>query len=136
MRERGDDAVETGASAPAVASEPEAQGQSVLEILKSLAPREILMLFTAGWLGGQGALALFARYAGWPERLAGAAELIAASLWLFPRFRQAGFGATLAVLAVAALHQFTSGQMPGALVFYAAVVVYLAVEEERAKRPS
>jgi hypothetical protein len=101
--------------------------------LRDLKPREIFFLFTAGWLGGQGALALVGAHASWPERIVGGAELAAAVLWFVPRLKLAGFGAMLAVLAVAAVRQFVSGQLPGALIFYAAVVFYLAVEEERAK---
>ncbi len=94
-----------------------------------IGPREVLMLFTAGWLGGQGALTLAARTATSAERVLGAAELISAVLWFVPKLRLAGFGAMVAVLAIAVIYQLLAHQLPGALVFYAAVTLYLAAEE-------
>ncbi len=133
LRNRGEE-VEPAAAPPSLNdNHSEPRPPTMMDTLKGLAPREVLMLFTAGWLGGQGLLAIFSRYAFLPERLTGGAELLAAALWFVPRMRQAGFGAMLAVLVVAALRQFLSGQTPGAVIFYAAVVLYLAVEEERAK---
>jgi hypothetical protein len=98
-------------------------------ILGVITPREVLTLFTAGWLGGQGALTMISRVSTGGERVLGGAELAAAALWLIPKLRLAGFGAMIAVLAVAAGHQLFSHQLPGALIFYAAVTAYLAVEE-------
>ncbi|HEY3814804.1 MAG TPA: hypothetical protein VGL66_16420 [Caulobacteraceae bacterium] len=140
MRGRGDndnpDGAPTSVPPTPPASRPAPPPEPTMgEILKSFTPREILLMFTAGWLGGQGALAVLERYASWPERLAGGAELIAAILWFVPGARQAGFGAMLAVLLVAALHQVTVGQLPGALIFYAVVVAYLALEEIQRRVP-
>ena len=96
-------------------------------------PRELLTVFTAGWLGGAGVLTLLSPHVALPMRLLAAAEAIAAAFWFAPRLRMAGFGAMLAVLAIGGLRELAAGQRPGALIFYAAVVVYLAVEERRAK---
>lgn len=96
-------------------------------------PREILMIFTAGWLGGLGAVLALNGDASAAQRLVGGAEALAAIFWFPPRTRAFGFGAMLAVLAVAAVHHLMARELPGALVFYAAVVVYLAVEEGRAR---
>jgi hypothetical protein len=98
-------------------------------ILNVMSPREILTVFTAGWLGGLGLLSLIGAHQTWPGRLLGLVELCAAVLWFVPRYRVSGYGAMLAVLVVAALRQVISGQLPGALVFYAAVVIYLAFED-------
>jgi hypothetical protein len=95
----------------------------------TIGPREVLMVFTAGWLGGQGALTIVARTATPGERVLGAAELISAILWFIPKLRLAGFGAMIAVLALAAIYQLLAHQLPGALIFYAAVTLYLAAEE-------
>jgi hypothetical protein len=96
-------------------------------------PRELLILFTAGWLGGLGALTALNAQVPWPARVIGVAEVAAAVAWFVPRARPAGFGAMLAILAVAALYHFTLHQVPGPLLFYAAVVLYFAVEETRLK---
>jgi hypothetical protein len=96
-------------------------------------PRELLTLFTAGWLGGAGLLTALSPHLDASLRLLGVGETLAAVLWFVPRLRMSGFGAMLAVLAVAALRGVAVGERPGVLVFYAAVVVYLAVEEHRAK---
>lgn len=101
-----------------------------------IAPFEVLMLFTAGWLGGQGALTMVARTATGAERVMGGAELISAVLWFVPRLRLAGFGATVAVLAIAIVYQLLARQLPGALIFYAAVTLYLAWEEGRRRPPA
>ncbi len=93
------------------------------------------MLFTAGWLGGLGLLTVFGHRASLPERLIGAAEAVAAILWFVPRLRIAGFGAMIAVLLVASVHHLLAGHLPGALIFYAAVTVYLAFEENRLNPP-
>jgi hypothetical protein len=45
----------------------------------------------------------------------------------------AGFGAMLAVLAAALVRDLLVGDRPGAVIFYAAVVAYLAYEERRTK---
>ncbi len=94
-------------------------------------PREILCLFTAGWLGGAGILMLFNPAAPLPARVVAAAQAVAATLWFIPRLRMAGFGAMLAVLALAIVRALIGGVSPGALVFYVAVVAYLAFEERR-----
>ncbi len=133
MRARDDN--DQPASVPPPISRPPTREPTIGELLKSFTLREILLMFTAGWLGGQGALTLFAHYAGWPERLAGGAELAAAILWFIPGLRQAGFGAMLAVLLVAAMHQVSVGQLPGAIIFYAVVVAYLALEEIERRPP-
>jgi hypothetical protein len=133
MRDRGDN--DNPASAPPSVPRTPTPEPTIVEILKSFTPREILLMFTAGWLGGQGALTLIARFVEWPERLAGAAELGAAILWFIPGLRQAGFGAMIAVLLVAAMHQITVGQLPGAIIFYAVVVAYLALEELERRPP-
>jgi hypothetical protein len=108
-------------------SEPSAAGSN--SILSVMSAREILTVFTAGWLGGLGLLSLISAHQTWPGRLLGLVELCAAVLWFVPRYRVSGYGAMLAVLVVAALRQVIAGQLPGALVFYAAVVVYLAFED-------
>lgn len=97
------------------------------------APRELLTIFTAGWLGGAGLLTLFAPVS-LPVRLLSFAEAVAAALWFVPRLRMAGFGAMLAVLAVAALRDLATGEHPGSVIFYAAVVTYLVIEERRSGR--
>jgi hypothetical protein len=122
-------AAENAARASAPADHP-----GFMETFQALTPLEILRLFTAGWLGGQGLLAVIDRYNGWPDKALGAAELVAAALWFVPRLRQAGFGAMLAVLAVDAVREFVSGRLPGALIFYGAITLYLAVEEERSRK--
>jgi hypothetical protein len=94
-------------------------------------PREILLLFTAGWLGGLGALTAVDGSAPLPARLIGLAEAAAAATWFAPKLRVTGFGAMLAILAVAALYHAAQHQAPGPILFYAAVVFYLAVEETR-----
>jgi hypothetical protein len=96
-------------------------------------PREVLILFTAGWLGGLGALTAVNPQAPWPARLLGLAQAAAAAAWFLPKARVPGFGAMLAILAVSALYHFTLHQVPGPLLFYAAVVFYFAVEETRAR---
>ena len=135
MRDRSDNDNTSVPPTPPASQPVRPPEPTIGEILKSFTPREILLMFTAGWLGGQGALALLGRYAEWPERLVGGAELAAAILWFIPGLRQAGFGAMLAVLLIAATHQITVGQMPGALVFYAVVVAYLALEEVQRRPP-
>jgi hypothetical protein len=96
-------------------------------------PREMLTIFTAGWLGGAGLLTLFGPHMALSYRMMGASEAVAAALWFVPRLRLAGFGAMLAVLAIGVLRDLAGGERPGALVFYAAVVAYLAYEERRGK---
>lgn len=96
--------------------------------------REVLLVFTAGWLGGAGLLTAFAPGLDYAVRLLAWAEAIAAGLWFFPRLRMAGLGAMLAVLAAALLRDLAVGDRPGAVIFYAAVVIYLAVEERRARQ--
>ena len=96
-------------------------------------PREVLLIFTAGWLGGLGAITALGSHAAWAARLLGLAEAVAAVFWFPPRTRAFGFGLMLAVLAVAGVHHLMARQLPGALIFYAAVVVYLAAEEQRAR---
>jgi hypothetical protein len=96
-------------------------------------PREMLTIFTAGWLGGAGLLTLFGPNMALSSRLMGGWEAAAAALWFVPRLRMAGFGAMLAVLAVAVVRDLVTGERPGALIFYAAVVAYLAYEERRAR---
>jgi hypothetical protein len=98
-------------------------------------PREILMVFTAGWLGGLGALSALNPHASAAERMVGLAEAVAAVFWFPPRTRTFGFGAMLAVLAVAAVHHLMAGSLPGAVIFYAAVVLYLTIEEARSRQP-
>lgn len=97
--------------------------------------REVLLVFTAGWLGGAGVLTALAPGMDFPVRLLAWAEALAAALWFVPRLRMAGFGAMLAVLAAALVRDLMVGDRLGPLIFYAAVVVYLAYEEHRAKRP-
>lgn len=104
--------------------------------MPQISPREILMIFTAGWLGGLGVLSALDPHDPAPMRVIGLAQAIAAALWFSPRTRTFGFGASLAVLAVAAVRWLIAGQLPGALVFYAAVVLYLAAEEHRAGKAS
>jgi hypothetical protein len=99
----------------------------------ALTPREALLVFTAGWLGGAGLLTAFSPVADLGTRLLAAAQMIAAVLWFAPRMRMSGFGASLAVLAIVALRQLVTGRPPGAAVFYAAVVVFLAVTERAAR---
>jgi hypothetical protein len=90
---------------------------------------EALLVFTAGWLGGSGLFTALNPAAEGSVRVLAAAEAVAAALWFAPRLRLAGFGAMLAVLVVAILRDLLNGAPPGALIFYAAVVVYLAVVE-------
>ncbi|HWE47614.1 MAG TPA: hypothetical protein VG407_16460 [Caulobacteraceae bacterium] len=141
MRERSDDGGVTAVPPTPPASQPASQPTpppepTMGDILKSFTAREMLLMFTAGWLGGQGVIALlFTRYATWPERIVGGAELAAAILWFIPGLRQMGFGAMLGVLLIAALHQISIGQLPGAIIFYVVVVGYLALEEIQ-RRPA
>ncbi|MBS0296318.1 MAG: hypothetical protein JSR45_08400 [Proteobacteria bacterium] len=94
-----------------------------------MTPREVFMLFVAGWLGGLGAVAALGPHQVWPDRLFGAAEAVAAALWYVPGRRTFGFGAMLAILVVAMVRQLLAGQFPGVAIFYAAVVGYLAIAE-------
>jgi hypothetical protein len=98
-----------------------------------ITPREIFILFTAGWLGGGGALAAMSATSAWPDRLIGAAQVVAAVLWFIPKLRPSGFGAMLAVLIIEAIRQVMIGAAPGSLVFYAAVVAYFTIEDGRTK---
>jgi hypothetical protein len=137
MRDRDESDASTAVPPTPPASQPTPPPEPTLgEIFKSFTPREMLLMFTAGWLGGQGALSMLGHYVTWPERIVGAAELAAAVLWFIPGLRQAGFGAMLGVLLIAALHQITMGQLPGAIVFYVVVVAYLALEEIQRKTPN
>src|ERR1700761_1192695 len=95
-------------------------------------PREALLVFTAGWLGGSGLFTALNPNVEGSVRVLAAAEAVAAALWFAPRLRLAGFGAMLAVLVVSILRDLLDGAPSGSLIFYAAVVVYLAVVE-RAK---
>ena len=101
-----------------------------------ITPREIFLLFTAGWLGGGGALAAINQGLAWPDRLIGAAQAIAAILWFVPKLRLSGLGAMLAVLVIEAVRQMLQGGAPGPLVFYAATVAYFTAEEGRATSPA
>jgi hypothetical protein len=96
-------------------------------------PREALLVFTAGWLGGAGLLTSLSGFASPAMRWLGVAQVVAAIVWFFPKRRMAGFGAMLAVLAIAALIDMATGRAPGAVVFYAVVVAYLAVTERKAE---
>jgi hypothetical protein len=96
-------------------------------------PREALLVFTAGWLGGGGLLTAVSGAASPGMRWLAVAQLIAAVIWFFPRLRMAGFGAMLAVLAITAALDLAIGRPPGAVIFYAAIVVYLAVTVRSAK---
>ena len=97
--------------------------------------REVLLVFTAGWLGGGGVLTALAPGMDFPVRLLAWAQALAAALWFAPRLRMAGFGAMLAVLGAALIRDLLVGDRMGPLVFYAAVVIYLAVAERRPKAP-
>jgi hypothetical protein len=59
--------------------------------------------------------------------------VVAAILWFFPRLRMAGFGAMLAVLAIGAVFDLSTGRSPGAIIFYMVVVGYLAVTARSGK---
>jgi hypothetical protein len=93
-----------------------------------ITPREALFIFTAGWLGGTGLLTALDRGAGLDVKLIALGEAVAAVLWFIPRLRLSGLGAMLAILALAIVHHLLAGIYPGALIFYLAVVVYLAVD--------
>lgn len=95
--------------------------------------REALLVFTAGWLGGSGLFTALNPMVEGPVRVLAAAEAVAAALWFAPRYRLAGFGAMLAVLVISIIRDLLNGAPPGALIFYAVVVIYLAVAE-RAER--
>lgn len=90
--------------------------------------REVLTLFTAGWLGGVGLMTLADAHAPLAARILGLAQLVIAAMWFAPKLRVAGYGAMLAVLLIAAVRIVIAGQLPGALIFYAAIVIYLAAE--------
>jgi hypothetical protein len=94
-------------------------------------PREALLVFTAGWLGGAGLLTAVSGMASPGMRWLGAAQAAAAVVWFFSRLRMAGFGAMLAVLAITAVIDLLTGRAPGAVIFYAAIVGYLAATERR-----
>lgn len=96
------------------------------------APLEVLTLFTAGWLGGSGLLTALDSGLSGGLRLLAAAETLAAVLWFVPRLRMAGMGAMMMILVLAVGHHLLTGVYPGALVFYLAVVGYLAFEARRA----
>ena len=95
--------------------------------------REALLVFTAGWLGGSGLFTALNPTVETPVRLLAAAEAAAAALWFVPRLRLAGFGAMLAVLVISIIRDMLDGAPSGSLIFYAAVVVYLAVAERTQK---
>jgi hypothetical protein len=90
----------------------------------------------AGVLGaGGGALAVSCLQTGRPAVLLvlGAAELVAAALFVVPRTLRAGGFALLAVLAVAAvLHAATGEAPPLAFVVYAAGIWAVMAERRRA----
>lgn len=90
-------------------------------------PHDALLIFTAGWLGGSGLLAALNPIVDPATRLLALAEAVAAGMWFFPRLRMGGFGAMLAVLAIAMARGLMYGHAPGATLFYAVVVGYLAV---------
>ena len=96
-----------------------------------LTPRECLTLFTAGWLGGGGALSVLNSGEGLGARILGACAVLAAAGWFAPRFRLPAMGAMLGVLAAEAVFLLVLGRAPGAVIFYAAVCVYLAHAEAR-----
>jgi hypothetical protein len=91
-------------------------------------PREALLIFTAGWLGGTGLLTALDGATALNVKLIALGEAAAAVLWFIPRLRMSGLGAMMAILALAILHHLLTGTYPGALIFYLAVVVYLAVD--------
>jgi len=97
--------------------------------------REALLVFTAGWLGGSGLFTALNPTVDGSVRVLAAAEAVAAALWFAPRLRLAGFGAMLAVLVISILRDMLVGAPSGALIFYAAVVIYLAVMERAGKSP-
>jgi hypothetical protein len=96
-------------------------------------PREALLVFTAGWLGGSGLFTALNPTVEGSVRVLAAAEAVAAALWFAPRLRLAGFGAMLAVLAVSIIRDLVDGAPSGSLIFYAVVVIYLAVAERAQK---
>jgi hypothetical protein len=96
-----------------------------------ITPREALLIFTAGWLGGTGLLTALDGATALEVRLIAGAEAVAAVLWFIPRLRMSGLGAMMAILVLAILHHLLAGIYPGALVFYLAVVVYLAVDRRK-----
>ncbi len=91
--------------------------------------RDLLFLFTAGWLGGQGLLSAMVRGADGGTIIVGLAQALAAALLLAPKTRAFGYGAMLAVLAIEIVRTLVQDDFPGALVFYAAVVIYLLAAE-------
>jgi hypothetical protein len=95
--------------------------------------REALLVFTAGWLGGSGLFTALNPTVEGAVRGLAAAEALAAALWFAPRLRLAGFGAMLAVLMISIVRDLMDGAPPGSLIFYAAVVIYLAVAERTEK---
>lgn len=95
--------------------------------------REALLVFTAGWLGGSGLFTALNPTVETPVRLLAAAEAVAAALWFAPRLRLAGFGAMIAVLVISTVRDLLIGAPSGSLIFYAVVVIYLAIAE-RAER--
>jgi hypothetical protein len=97
--------------------------------------REALLVFTAGWLGGSGLFTALNPTVEGPVRGLALAEAVAAALWFAPRLRLAGFGAMLAVLVISIIRDLMDGAPPGSLIFYAAVVIYLAVAERAQKEP-
>lgn len=99
-----------------------------------MSPRELLTLFTAGWLSGLGALAALDASQPLIARILAALQGLAALGWFAPRLRLSAMGATLAVLALELFAQAALGARPGPVIFHAAVCLYLATEESRFRR--
>jgi hypothetical protein len=94
--------------------------------------RDLLFLFTVGWLGGLGLMAALTRGVDTGTIIVGLAQGLAAVLLLIPRTRAFGYGAMLSVLTIEIVRGLTLEEFPGALVFYGAVLIYLlAAERER-----
>ncbi len=98
-----------------------------------MTPYRALSWFAPLWLAGLGALAAMEDPHG-HGALLGGAEVLAGVLSVIRPLRRFGWALMLVVLAVAGGLHAMRGQFAGHIIFYAAVILYLWLEDRRLAR--